>query len=251
MSRSDAGSEPRWLAHLNRLADDSSLSRSWWTWTVAAVVAAALAGAWLGKIGALVVIGVIVAVGTVRVGELVFDGRAGTIRGLAGVSAGSTVAVGLLILAGSLPDTPQPGADLRGKEFSSVTAEDLRGAELSGARLEGLELAERDFSGVIAQGTSFRDSKLSKAVFRGADLRGADFTGACLRGADFSGADLQGITLTGADVEGAVFSAEARLPQAPSGPASPTTSTTIPVPRTSPAPASPSAGAPSQARTCS
>ena len=263
--------DPRWVPRLNQLADDSSRARSWWTWGAAAVVAVAIAGAVFDKVGALVVLGVITAVGTVRLGEQLYGGKAATARSLLGIAAGFVVAVGLLTLAEGFPDGPEPGADLRGEQIEELSEKDLRGARLSGATLEGLTLTGRDFSGAIAQGTSFRGSKLSDAVFRGADLRGADFTRACLRGTDFSGADLDGVTLTGADVRDAVFpddpaSAEPSVhPSAAAVPsprsAAPTTSAPAPatpasprptrVPASTPSGAAPGSPAPSPGDVCS
>jgi len=101
--------------------------------------------------------------------------------------------------------------DLRGQQISAdqVSNLDFQRARLSGAVLDNLSLVSKDFTKVIANGTSFRGADLTNTTWLGADLRGADFRGACLVEADFTGARLDGIDATGADTSGVILPPQA------------------------------------------
>jgi uncharacterized protein YjbI with pentapeptide repeats len=71
----------------------------------------------------------------------------------------------------------------------AVLPRDLRGASFVNACLAGASLR--------------MGNKLTEAVLRGADLSGAHLEGASLRGADLSGAKLEGAILAGADLTNA------------------------------------------------
>ena len=121
---------------------------------------------------------------------------------------GLTCANPLAVLGGALPTDEEktfqrewtqrrtallaamPKPDLRGK--------DLRGADLSWARLEGADLT---FAGL--EGADLSSASLEGANLTGARLEGADLTGARLEGADLSSARLEGADLTFASLEGA------------------------------------------------
>lgn len=74
-------------------------------------------------------------------------------------------------------------------------------ADLSGASLDGVLLANYDLSGAIFRGASLRNSDLSMSTlihadFNDADLTGANLRGTCLALADFTGADLKNADLS-------------------------------------------------------
>lgn len=64
----------------------------------------------------------------------------------------------------------------------------VRGADLTGARLDRILGSRGDFRGTLLVGASLRSADLREANFELADVRGADFSGANLDGARFSGA---------------------------------------------------------------
>ncbi|MBS0255149.1 MAG: pentapeptide repeat-containing protein [Proteobacteria bacterium] len=70
---------------------------------------------------------------------------------------------------------------------------DLRGADLSGAVLDRLDLTGADFSGANLTGASFNNSNLTNVRFVGADLTNAVMHNTGLCNTDFSGARLYGI----------------------------------------------------------
>jgi hypothetical protein len=81
----------------------------------------------------------------------------------------------------------------------------LRNADLSNARLRGIQLISTDrkeavsLEGAILRGADLRGADLECADMRGADLRSADMRGACLRGVDL---DDTGETERPADLRG-------------------------------------------------
>jgi uncharacterized protein YjbI with pentapeptide repeats len=78
---------------------------------------------------------------------------------------------------------------------------DLRGADLSGAKLEtGVNLREADLRETDLRGADLREANLFRANLQGADLREANLSGADLRETDLSEADLQGANLREADL---------------------------------------------------
>lgn len=89
------------------------------------------------------------------------------------------------------------GADLTGAKLGGI---DLRhanligtqlvGADLSGAILDGAKLAIANLTGAKLIGASLKGAKLVGAILTDAQLTHADLTGANLAGADLSGADL-------------------------------------------------------------
>jgi len=80
---------------------------------------------------------------------------------------------------------------------------DGRGADFSGANLEGVNFREANlegvnFSGANLGGAYFKEANLEGVNFREANLEGAYFKESDLRGADFRGADFKGAFLEGA-----------------------------------------------------
>ena len=89
------------------------------------------------------------------------------------------------------------------KETSKISTPADSSLELS---LDGLELADQDFSNASLAGASFRCSDLTRANFTGANLTGADFSEAILRYAVFEQALLGDAVFRNADVRYARFS---------------------------------------------
>lgn len=100
----------------------------------------------------------------------------------------------------------------------------LKGAMLSGRRLEDRQLPGSDFSGSFLgdavllrcnlRGSVFAGADLQTASFEGSDLREADFTGALIGLTYFGGADLSTAKdITTERISGACGDAETRLPE--------------------------------------
>jgi Pentapeptide repeats (8 copies) len=85
------------------------------------------------------------------------------------------------------------GAELTGFLFKA----DLRGANLSAAKLINVDLREAWLSNANLSKAEFLAANLSKADLSDADLSGADLNGANLSGASLTFADLFGAKLTG------------------------------------------------------
>jgi uncharacterized protein YjbI with pentapeptide repeats len=96
-----------------------------------------------------------------------------------------------------------PGADLRGADFrGAMVGVNIKNqgmgqmrTDLSGAKLNGAQLAGADFNRTL----------MSYAQLQGSDLRGANFFRARLVGADLSGADIAGADFSEADLDAAVL----------------------------------------------
>ncbi|MEP7022966.1 MAG: pentapeptide repeat-containing protein [Actinomycetota bacterium] len=94
-------------------------------------------------------------------------------------------------------------ASERARIWFRSTAEDYRGADLTGAQLPGADL----------RGASLRGALLIAANLRGADLSVADLTGADLRAAELSGANLAtSIFLTQSQLRAAKGDSRTQLP---------------------------------------
>ena len=83
-------------------------------------------------------------------------------------------------------------ANLRG---ANLRRADLRGADLGEADLRGANLSEADLVGANLREANLVEANLVEADLRGADLRRADLREAELRGANLSGANLRGADL--------------------------------------------------------
>ena len=190
---------------------------SLWPWPALAIAVIALAGYVFGWLGAVVVAGQAVASLLFVAGDTLLDLERRTRLAVAAVLAGSAVVLVLLWQAHALgfARSAQPGqgensgqtsalTELAGRTITQIMLEglSLRGAVLSGARLDHLSLVSQSLNGVVGPGSSFTGSDLQGVPMRGAVLPGANFTDACLRGADLSGAELNGANITGADITG-------------------------------------------------
>ncbi|GLW05457.1 hypothetical protein Misp01_05870 [Microtetraspora sp. NBRC 13810] len=105
------------------------------------------------------------------------------------------------------PCRPGQGADLRGKDFTKGRAlpDDLRCANLTKARLDGLPLVQKDLTGAILRDASLKETNLTQAHLEYADLRGANLTEADLGQLQADHADLRKAVLVDADAGQAEF----------------------------------------------
>jgi hypothetical protein len=124
--------------------------------------------------------------------------------------------------AGKVPARPAC-ADLRGFDLSQAR---LAGADLHGADLTGVSLLQADLTGADLHDANLTGANLGQAELAGANLRGADLTGAWAGQVNLTDADLRDAVLrntvliqarmTGADVRGADLTG-ADLTQAQTG----------------------------------
>jgi len=92
-----------------------------------------------------------------------------------------------------LPSVDLYGADLRG---ANLTRARLDGTDLIHANLKEAILINADLSGTKLMEAKLEGVKLDGVKLREADLRGTDLSGACLTGANLERADLRGTDLT-------------------------------------------------------
>lgn len=128
--------------------------------------------------------------------------------------------------------TPGSGPDLAGRHLTSSDlssySSGLQCANLTGADLSGLSLAQVDFTGAVMRDANLQGADLSQATLDQADLSGANLSNAQmiqasaryaklvaadLAHADFTQADLTGADLARANLSGTTFS-QATLDQA-------------------------------------
>jgi uncharacterized protein YjbI with pentapeptide repeats len=109
--------------------------------------------------------------------------------------------------------TPGSGPQLAGADLRSSASElpdELQCADLIGARLDGVDLTQKNLTGAVLRNASLRGADLTQAMLDGADLEGADLSGANLGQADLTGANLSSANLSHADLSQATFT-NARL----------------------------------------
>lgn len=172
-----------------------------WVWPMVLIVVVAVAGEFLGAVGAAAAAAVVfgIALFVIGVWWLGPQQRAWVLIVALGIALVGTV--GLVGTAVPFTRTGDAGrSELRGAKLSQrdIASWDLRGADLSGAELEGLDLRRESLAGAVVRGASLRGSRLEGVSLRGADLSGADLREACLRGADFAGAIVAGVQIEGA-----------------------------------------------------
>ncbi|MEU8378319.1 pentapeptide repeat-containing protein [Streptosporangium sp. NPDC048865] len=105
------------------------------------------------------------------------------------------------------PCKPGQGVDLRGKDFTrgAQLPANLRCADLTRAKLDGVELLQKDLTGAILRDASLRQANLTQATLKYADLREADLTEADLGQMHADHADLRGAILIDAEAGQAEF----------------------------------------------
>ncbi|WP_433373047.1 pentapeptide repeat-containing protein [Streptosporangium sp. CA-115845] len=105
------------------------------------------------------------------------------------------------------PCKPGQGANLRGRDFTrgARLPADLRCADLTGAKLNNVELIQKDLTGAILRGASLRRANLTQATLKYADLRGANLTEADLGQLHADYADLRKAILVDAEAGQAEF----------------------------------------------
>ncbi|MEO3808802.1 pentapeptide repeat-containing protein [Sphaerisporangium sp. B11E5] len=133
---------------------------------------------------------------------------AGVVLGLSGTAVAD---------AESAPCRPGSGAKYKGKDFTGGAAipDDLRCADLTGAKLDAVSLIQKDLTGALLKNASLREADLTQARLEYADLTGADLTDAdigqmhakhsILRGAVLDGVEGTQAEFPHADLTGAVF----------------------------------------------
>ncbi|GAB1820281.1 pentapeptide repeat-containing protein [Herbidospora sp. RD11066] len=94
------------------------------------------------------------------------------------------------------------GPKLRGADFTNgrQLPDNLRCADLTGAKLDEVDFTQKDLTGAILRKASLREADFTQAHLEYADLREADLTSADLGQLQAKQADLRGATLI--DVEG-------------------------------------------------
>ncbi|GHE33846.1 hypothetical protein GCM10017673_40890 [Streptosporangium violaceochromogenes] len=105
------------------------------------------------------------------------------------------------------PCRPGQGANLRGKDFTrgAQLPYSLRCADLTGAKLRGVELLQKDLTGAILRGADLRQANLTQATLKYADLREANLREADLGQMHADHADLRGAILVDAEAGQAEF----------------------------------------------
>lgn len=105
------------------------------------------------------------------------------------------------------PCRPGQGANLRGKDFTNGAPlpYSLRCADLTKAKLNGVELIQKDLTGAILRGADLRQANLTQATLKYADLRGANLREADLGQMHADHADLRDAILVDAEAGQAEF----------------------------------------------
>ncbi|WP_214106735.1 pentapeptide repeat-containing protein [Acrocarpospora catenulata] len=105
------------------------------------------------------------------------------------------------------PCKPGSGPNLRGKDFTrgAQLPLSLRCANLTNAKLDEVDLTQKDLTGAVLRGASLREADLTQAHLEYADLRGADLTSADLGQLRAKQADLRGAVLIDAEAGQAEF----------------------------------------------
>ena len=104
------------------------------------------------------------------------------------------------------------GADVRAETVDRVALAYVRGVELCGAYMSGMDLFHADLCAADLHGADLGGANLNNANLRRADLRGANLAAADLSDADLRGADLRRANMTAADLHGAQYNRFTRWP---------------------------------------
>jgi hypothetical protein len=88
----------------------------------------------------------------------------------------------------------------------------VRGIELCGAFLAGMDLFHANLAAADLHGADLGGANLNNADLRGADLRGTNLSETDLSDADLRGADLTDAQLRGADLHGALYNSDTHWP---------------------------------------
>lgn len=104
----------------------------------------------------------------------------------------------------NMSETDLSGADLDGTDISSANLKmaDLGGADLAGADLDRADLYKADLTEVFGVDADLSGAYLAEALLTRADLRGARLCSAVLTQTDLSDSNLVGADLSGADMSG-------------------------------------------------
>ncbi|MGV9777138.1 pentapeptide repeat-containing protein [Streptosporangium sp. NPDC003464] len=105
------------------------------------------------------------------------------------------------------PCRPGQGPNLRGRDFTKGASlpYSLRCADLTKAKLNGVDLTQKDLTGAILRGAVLKQADLTQATLKYADLRGADLTEADLGQMHADHADLRGAIMVDAEAGQAEF----------------------------------------------
>ncbi|MBN1640383.1 MAG: pentapeptide repeat-containing protein [Anaerolineae bacterium] len=104
------------------------------------------------------------------------------------------------------------GRVVRSGVVDGVALAYVRGVELSGAYMSGMDLFHADLCAADLRGADLGGANLNNADLRSADLRGANLAGADLSDADLRGADLRWANMIAADLRGARYNWFTRWP---------------------------------------
>lgn len=109
--------------------------------------------------------------------------------------------------AAAAPCKPGSGAKLRGKDFTggATLPDDLRCADLTNAKLDEVDLTQKDLTGAILKNASMKEADFTQARLEYADLTGADLSDADLGQMHAKHATLRGAILTDAHAGQAEF----------------------------------------------
>jgi uncharacterized protein YjbI with pentapeptide repeats len=175
-----------------------------WVWPLFVIGVMALLGHYLGSFGVL-----LGGVGTIGV-LLLFVGAEFVSQRILLVICAVACAVLTAVYFGYLNGLPDASgspashkvATARGTKYTLTDLRDggARGAELTGAVLDNLDLSGAQLDGITAPGVPMKNAILDRAQLAGADLHGVDLRGAHLHAADMRGANLSGANLFGADL---------------------------------------------------
>ena len=162
--------------------DKGWIRASLWPWPAIAIAVIALAGYVFGWLGAVVATGQAVASLLFVAGDTLLTLRKRAWLAISAVVAGAAVVLVLLwqthalgFVRSSNPVQTAGSTDLTGRTVTQAMLKslNLRGALLSGTRLDHLSLTGQSLNGAVAPGSSFIGSDLRRVPMRGAELSGA------------------------------------------------------------------------------